>query len=293
MRKREYLEDVINGSKVFSIDGIIDGELFVAEERRFLADLAELMSIARKDFDKIGYEIICTAKSCIKAYKPDCGNFLYYFNAALKKTLFTQKAREIMSEKRGGLTLDRKTDQVIRRILKYKTVCGIDINDDESVNKTAEALNISPEKVIEAMAINRDIMVKSGNTPVTNKDGVADELFDFIASKTAMPDEVLINEEAVKMYILSIDTAFREQQERTKPLLAKLLTARLLKSLDDISLIEKFIPGISFVDHELYARYKRNGTVPAAKEIAESRGIMEASASRTFKTFIEKVTIYR
>jgi DNA-binding Lrp family transcriptional regulator len=293
MRKREDLEEAINGSKIFSIDRIIDGELFVTEERRFFADLAELMSIVRKDFGKIGYEIFYTAKDCIKAYKPNFGYFLNYFNAALKKSLFTQKAKEIMSEKHGGLTLDRKTDRVIRRIVKYKTVCGTNINDNKSINKAAEALNISPEKVVEAVAINRDIMVKSGNTLITNKDGDADELFDFIASKTATPDEAATNEEAVKMLVLSIDTAFQEQQERTKPLLSKLLTARLLKALDDISFIEKVIAGIGFVDHELFGGYQKNGTVPTAKEIAESLGIMEASASRTFKTFIEKVIINR
>jgi hypothetical protein len=292
MRKREELESVINGSTIFSINRS-DSELFIAEERHFLADLTELMSIVRKDFNKIGYEIICTAKACIKAYNPDNGYFLNYFNAALMKKLSTEKAKEIISEKRGGLTLDQKTNKIIRRIVKYKNVCGTDINDKKFINKAAKALDIPPEKIIEAITVNYDIMVKSGNTPVINKDGEANELFDFIASNTVMPDEIVINEETVRMHIQSMDRTFQEQQERTKPLLSKLLTARLLKALDDISLIEKVFSGINFIDYELYANFKENGAVPAAKEIAESFGIMEASASRTLKTFCDKITIDR
>jgi len=289
MKTVKELEKLINESALFLIDRVRDNELFVAEERRFLADLAELLSLVRKDFHIIGYEVFVTAKACIKSYKAECGAFLNYFNVALKKSLFVQKAKEEISETRSGLTLDQKTDRIIRRIVQYTKICGEDHDKSGLVNKIADALNIQQEKVTQAIATNRDIFVQSGNAPTINKDGKEGELFDFIADKTSSPDKALIDELSVQMHIKAIDSVFRRQQDRIKPLLSKLLTARLLKDLGDIQLIEKVISGISFINKQLYTCYKEDRTVPTAREIAESYGVMEASASRTLNTFIEKI----
>jgi len=289
MKTQEELEKLINETRLFLIDRVKDKELFVAEERRFLADLAELMSLVRKDFRRIGFEIVSTAKACIESYKAENGVFLNYFNVALKRALFTQKAKEEISETRSGLKLDQKTNHLIRRILQYIKINGADPDESWFADKIADALNIPPEKAIEAIMINHDVFVQSGNVPITNKDGRKDELFNLIADKTSPPDKALIDEVSVQTRIQAIDAAFQKQQKRTKPLLSKLLTARLLKALDDIQLIEKVIPGISFIDKQLYARYKENRAVPTAREIGESLGVMETSISRTINTFTEKI----
>ena len=289
MKTQEELEKLINETRLFLIDRVKDKELFVAEERRFLADLAELMSLVRKDFRRIGFEIVSTAKACIESYKAENGVFLNYFNVALKRALFTQKAKEEISETRSGLKLDQKTNHLIRRILQYIKINGADPDESWFADKIADALNIPPEKAIEAIMINHDVFVQSGNVLITNKDGKKDELFNLIADKTSPPDKALIDEVSVQTRIQAIDAAFQKQQERTKPLLSKLLTTRLLKALDDIQLIEKVIPGISFIDKQLYARYKENRSVPTAREIGESLGVMETSISRTINTFTEKI----
>jgi hypothetical protein len=93
MKTQKELEKLINESPMFLIDRVKDKELFVTEERRFLADLAEFLSLTRKDFRSIGFEIVSTAKACIESYKVENGVFLNYFNSALKRTLFTQKTK--------------------------------------------------------------------------------------------------------------------------------------------------------------------------------------------------------
>jgi DNA-directed RNA polymerase specialized sigma subunit len=289
MKTQKELEKLINESPMFLIDRVKDKELFVTEERRFLADLAEFLSLTRKDFRSIGFEIVSTAKACIESYKVENGVFLNYFNSALKRSLFTQKAKEEISETRSGLKLDQKTNQIIRRILQYIKINGEEPDESGFTDKIADALNIPLEKVIEAIMINRDLFVQSGNAPITNKDGKKDELLNLIADKTSPPDKALLEEVSVLTHIQAIDAAFQKQQERTKPLLSKLLTARLLKALDNIQLIEKVIPGISFIDKQLYIHYKKNRTVPTAKEIGESFGVMETSISRSINTFVEKI----
>jgi hypothetical protein len=283
------LEKSINESTLFLIDRVNDKERFIAEERRFLADLAGLLSLTRKDFHKIGYEIVLSAKACIKSYKAECGAFLNYFNTALKKTISAQKAKEEISETRGGITLDQKTDQIIRYIIEYAKICGGEPDESGFIKKIAEVLNIPREKVAEAIAINRDIFVQSGSSPVMKKDGKTGELFDFIADKSGSPNDALTDEESIKMNLQVIDVEFKKQQDREKPLLSRLLTAQILKALGDIQLIEKVISGVSFIDRQIYSGYKENRTVPTAREIAESFGKMEASASRTINVFKKKI----
>lgn len=94
MRTKEEFENLINGSPLFSIDRMVDAELFVAEERKFINDLVDLMRLTRRDFTEIGSEIIMTAKACIRAYKKERGMFLNYFNHALKTTLIKEKIKE-------------------------------------------------------------------------------------------------------------------------------------------------------------------------------------------------------
>ncbi|MDR2596009.1 MAG: hypothetical protein LBC76_01690 [Treponema sp.] len=289
MKTPRELEKLINESPLFRIDRIKDKELFIVEERRFLADLAELLSLTRKDFCKIGYEIVLSAKACIKSYKVECGAFLNYFNTALKKTISAQKAKEEISDTRSGITLEQKTDQIIRYIAKYEKICGEEPDESRFVNRIADVLNITPEKAFEAIAINRDIYVQSGSVPIMEKDGKKGELFDLIADKTSSPNDVLTDEAAVKTYLQTIDAAFQKQQDRLKPILSKLLTAQVLKALGDIRLIEKVISGVSFINRQIFEGYKENRTVPTAREIAESCGVREESASRTINTFIKKI----
>jgi hypothetical protein len=289
MKTREELENLINGSPLFSIDRARDVELFATVEMHFLNDLAELMRTTRKDFSEIGFEIIQTAKACIKAYKSDGGAFLHYFNSALKRTLLTAKARQMADDRRGGLTLDEKTEQTIRQILKLAKVRGEDIHDGDFQKKMAPALNIPIAVVVDAIAIHDGMAVRSGNDRVTGKDGDESELFSFIAATIDTAEDTVISFESVREVVISIDTVFREQQERTKPLLAKLLTARLLDAIDEIRLVERVMADIAFLDGDIYSRYISNSTVPTAREIAEAHGVLEASASRTLKTFLEKV----
>lgn len=180
MRTREELENIINGSPLFSIDRTVDAELFDITEMRFLNDLVELLSRVRKDFAEIGLEVMLTAKACIKAYKIENGAFLNYFNVALKRKLKTSRAEEMVDNARGGRTLDEKTKRTIIKIYKLAKVRNENIKDEVFQKKVAEALGLTLEAVCEAIAINEDITVVSGNKKVKNEDGDETEFFDFI-----------------------------------------------------------------------------------------------------------------
>ncbi|MDR2728648.1 MAG: hypothetical protein LBB56_05900 [Chitinispirillales bacterium] len=290
-RIREELELAINGSLLFSIDRAANKELFIAVEMQLIKDIADLMKIvlSREHFAERGLEIIETAKACIKAYKTDCGPFLHYFNASLKKTLFIAEAKEKANEHRGGILIDEKTDRLIRKILKYADACGDKINDFEFQKRIAEKLDVSFESVRDVIEINDNAAAQSGDSSISNEDCDGSKLFDNIAAAIESAEERAEKLEFVREIIVSIDAAFKGQQERTKPLLAKLLTIRFIEALDDVSHIGEIAREQTFLDADICSDYKKRGKIPTAREIAAIFGVHEASASRTLKTFLEKI----
>lgn len=289
MRTKEEIENLINGSPLFAIDRIIDAELFAATERRFLNDLAELLGRTRKDFAEIGYEVIVTAKVCIKAYKAQNGAFLNYFNTALKRTLATSRAKEMADNARGGLTIDEKTERTIRQILKLAKVRGESINDEAFQKKVAVALGLTLEAVREAIAINEGTRVISGNSIVKNQEGEETEFFNFIETKEASVEQSLVEDEIFKEKIIVIDSVFKAQRDSSKEILSKLLTARLAEVLFELGMIEWVAKTTSFIDTDILKTFLKINEVPTAREIAEKSCKHEASVSRTLNNFLDKL----
>jgi hypothetical protein len=289
MKTREELEDLINGSSLFLIDRVKDKECFEIEKDKFLYYIAKLMEIIhKKTFKNIGYEIIIVARDCIKSYKAECGPFLNYFNTALKKKLLTEKAKEMANKHRGGMTLDEKTEQTIRQIVKYAKARNENIYNIGFAKKASDALGIPLQKIEEMIAINYNITTQSGNNYILDKDGNSSELFEFITDTTETT-EGIVKFDAVREIVISIDVIFKEQQERIKPLLKKLLTARLIKTLEEISAIEEDTQKLTFFDKDIYLDYIKLGKIPTAREIADEFERDEASVSRTLKKFLEKI----
>lgn len=289
MRTKEELVSLINGSPLFAIDRTVDAELFAATERRFLNDLAELLSLIRKDFSEIGYEIIQTARACIKAYKAENGVFLNYFNTALKRTIATARAKEITDNARGGLTLDEKTERTIRQILKLAKVRGESVNNETFQKKVAVALGLTLETVRGAIAINDSTRVISGNATFKNKNGEETEIFNFIEAQETSIVKSLIEDEIVKEKILAIDSIFKIQREKSKTILSQLLTARLADVFYELGLIEWAAREISLVDIDILKDYLKKKEVPTARDIAKSNGLHESSLSRTLNGFLDKL----
>jgi len=229
MRTKEELENLINGSSLFSINRAIDKELFIVEERKFLLDLVELMVLVRKDFADIGLEIILTAKACIKAYKQENGAFLNYFNHSLKTALIKEKVKEAKLH----------------------------------------------EKLV------------SGDAPV--RDGEDGVIFDLIAVKDDSPEDKVVSADMVRYIVQIVNLVFKLQQERTKALLSKLLTVKLLDALLLVYSRTEVLEKLVFIDPVILSEYKNGGELPSARKIAVMFDTTEQQASRTINKFWEKL----
>ena len=100
MRKdAEKYESLIRNSPLFQIDRDAEASRYKSEALKLTEYLyCYLLEINESKYIEFGAEIMDTANSCIKSFKPDCGDFLNYFTVAMsrayKKAFAKQKEAE-------------------------------------------------------------------------------------------------------------------------------------------------------------------------------------------------------
>ena len=118
-----------------------------------------------------------------------------------------------------------------------------------------------------------------------NDDGEEGSLFDMIASEDDSTNELFEVDQAIEL-LRHVDEVFEKRQQRQKPLLSKLITAKIVSDIAENESLLSEVTLLVFFDKSLFSEYRRSGTVPTAREIASQFGISEQSVSRTYKTFI-------
>ena len=132
MRKdAEKYESLIRNSPLFQIDRDAEASRYKSEALKLTEYLyCYLLEINESKYIEFGAEIMDTANSCIKSFKPDCGDFLNYFNVAMSKAYKKAFAKQKEAEVRKGITVSEDDQRAIQKILKlaeYKNMM-IDLN---------------------------------------------------------------------------------------------------------------------------------------------------------------------
>jgi hypothetical protein len=299
-RSKEEYENLINNSSLFLIEKKKDGELYAAEERRFLKDLAEYLSLyiyAPERFTETGLEIIETAKSCIKAYNSQTGEFLHYFNKALANTLRVASGKKAIQEARSGMKLTRSDNVLIRKVYRFALLKGYDLSEPTSVSrlranenmlhKIAEICCVTKADVLYAIRVQYETEVLGEFT--ANDDGDEASIFDRIKQGLS-PDVILERHDDIIGLLKSVSSAYINCRDSQKPLLKKLISIKLIPLVLEIESIQD-VPDYDFWDSEIEKQYRKNGKVPTARDIAKLFGVMEQSVSRTGATFFKKVAM--
>lgn len=291
MRTKEEYENLINSSRLFTIDKEKDSILYKTEWRHFTVLLVEYYSnyvFTGKTLDSYSMELMETAVECVKYYDAAKGMpFLHYFSVSLKKTLLKSKAKEVADTMRCGISVSETDGRLIRKILKYAQVQGKDVHDESFQINIAKFLNITASEVKELIDININSVVI--HETQENEDGDEITIFDTISSNELSPEEKYQQKDDVEQLLKSLLEVYKELQERTKPIIRKLLTVYLIKVIDDPSSFEKYCCHLEYIDRTIEDLYLQGEAIPSAREISAEFGVNEASASRTFNKFLEKV----
>ena len=283
--KDEY-EKLIDESNLFSIDKEKQRSLYKREALKMVEYLyCYLLAIKQQQYEPYGMEIVATAKRCIENYKSESGRFLNYFNSAWKKEYGHIVGKEIIRESFSGIHFTDEDERNFRKYMKLAQSLGIDTSTSEFNEKILEAMGVSLKEV----NMLRDMVnCKISAGTQSNEEGEEYSIIDQIDSGNYVETGFLQAEEAINLLDL-FDDVFQRLQDRQKPMLAKILTSKLtLIVIDDDKIVNSFKTQ-SYFDNDIYEECIRRNDMIQTKEIAMYFGKTEASVSRTWKDFKEKI----
>lgn len=109
----------------------------------------------------------------------------------------------------------------------------------------------------------------------------------MIPSELHLENEILDSIRTEEIF-QEIDQIFHGCRRVQKLVISKLLTAKILAELPDF--VEKGrLWQYEFWDENIYQDYLRSGVIPTARQVSIELGRNEASASRTFNHFLQKL----
>jgi hypothetical protein len=130
----------------------------------------------------------------------------------------------------------------------------------------------------------------SGNAPIIGKDGDEKiEQFDLIAATDDSLEDEVIAANMVYYIVKLVNSVFSMVQDRSKELLSKLLTIRMLKNMLIIMTKAEIINEAKFIDTAILTDYLISGELPTSRQIATLCNTTEQQASRAIKIFLGKL----
>ena len=151
------------------------------------------------------------------------------------------------------------------------------------ISTISDSTGISYEKVADCIS-DYNNSFSTGDSYTTNDDSEG-SLFDMIPSGKTAEDELTEKTTAAE-FIKHIDEVFSTRQARQKPLLSKLLTAKLSEEILNDEYLLEVAQLQSFFDEDTYAASCNREVPITAREIATTLGLSEQSVSRSYKVFI-------
>lgn len=286
-KSRIEYENLIRTSILFSLDRETQTIAYKREALKMVEYLyLYLTSINADKYSEYGLEITQTAKRCIKNYTKESGDFLNYFNSAISKEYRKAFSNKHFSEQHGGVHIPEQEQRIINKFIKLAETKGVYDLSYDLVSKISEATGIKQERIRECISLYQNSFIVEDT--YTDDEGNENSIFDYIASDK-LTEDFIIELDTAKELLEKVDQVFQKRQDRQKPLLSKLITAKISQQLQSDEKLLSIVSKMSFFDLDVLKKSITQGSPPTAKEIGEKLGLSEQSVSRTFKEFIKKL----
>lgn len=283
--KDEY-EKLIDSSFLFTLDKEKERTAYKREALKMVEYLyCYLMAINKSKYEPYGVEIVDTAKRCIKNYNLESGRFLNYFTSAWKKTYGHVIGNELIKETYKGIHFTDGEERNLKKYMKLAHTMGINTDSPEFDERVAEAMGIS---VNEVDVLRKMIYVKPTSDSYTNDEGKEFSIIDQIDCGEYTGEE-LVNLENSKEFLDLLELVYDQLQARQKPMIAMLITTKIAVLINEETRIYEYAKRKAYYDEDIFIESLRRGEQIPAKEIAGKCGVLEASASRSWKTFKDKI----
>jgi len=287
---KEEIEKLIDASRLFYLDKEKERIAYRREALKMVEYLyCYLMAINAVKYEAFAVEIVDTAKRCIENYNLEAGRFLNYFSSAWKQTYGHLLGKEIIKETFGGIHFTEEEERNFRKYMRLAQTLGINTESSEFDERVADAMEITTAEVDSLRSM---INCKPTSGSYINDESEEYSLIDQLDSGT-YTDTGILHFETAKEFLDLIEITYDQLQERQKPMLAMLITSKIAFLASDDDKLLKFIKKKSFFDKGIFEESLKRGEQIQAKEIAKRFGVVEASASRSWKTFKDKIDTKR
>ena len=278
--KQKY-EKLIIESPLFSLDRESEYAAFKRESYRMIELLyCYLLSVNQYEYEPYGCEITEVAIRCISNFDSSKGVFLHYFNSAWKKEYSHIMGKKLEEERYRGLRITEQDRRAVRKYIKLAQQMKMECSSDQILEKLSMAMNLPIERIIELAQLNS---VTVGSDSYIGDDGEEQSLWDRIQGDENV-SQGIETAENIKELLHRIEREYVSLQQRQKPIVSDMMTAKICAFLTEAE-----AGRFTFVSDSVLERYRRNGTVPTQRDIAQKYGRDEASISRTVNNFLKKL----
>ena len=284
--EKDKYERMIDCSSLFSLDKEKERTAYKREALKMVEYLyGYLMSVNKSKYESYGLEIVDTAKRCIENYNSEAGRFLNYFASAWKQTYGHIVGNEIVQDTYKGIHFTEAEERNFKKYMRLAHSMGVNTDSPEFDIRVAEAMGIS---ITEIDALKKMISVKPVSGTFINEEGEEFSILDQIDSGEYTGEEIFHLENA-KDFLDLLELVYNELQERQKPMIAMLITTKIAVHVNDDTELLEYARQKAYYDDDIFIESIQRGEQIQAKEIAGKCGVLEASTSRTWKTFKDKV----
>ncbi len=280
--KQKY-EKLISESVLFSLDKEKEPSAFKRESYKMIEYLyCYLMAVNEKEYEPYACEIMEVSTRCISNFESSKGVFLHYFNAAWKQEYSHRLGDQIVDDNLRGIKITEEEKRNIRKYIKLTESKDTGCARGELYQRIAEAMELPVEKV---QLIAELSGLRVTGDAIKNDDGEEVSVWDQLSYGTSIEDELSMAA-SIEDLLAKLDTVFISLQDRQKPIVSDMITARIWSILS-----ERQGKSYSFISVEAVEIYERTGQVPTQRAIADKYVRDEASISRTVKEFIKKLKV--
>ena len=302
-QQREKLEKKI--TKTFS-------ELFLLKEENKTAS-EEFSSLKTKlaeniwkwaacifeKYENAGQEIMECVNLSINSFKGSPDKYLAYIYVSLKNEIRRANEKQKAFES-SQMKFPEKKQQVLNHMIRWAEQYGKNIYDPQTQEGLAVLFNTEADK------INRLLYLRERTVTLKEKTIIEDgEEFSLLETKSVSEEKGYGNldftffekTESLLEIIKNINDTFENTQERTKPYLSALVTRQLLFEAENANLEIKTI--LNLIENKTFTKYTEakkiiecfeKDALPTQEEVARWFGRDKTDASRSIKTFVNKLS---
>ena len=287
-KEKTYYENLIENSILFTQTISPDSILYQRALLKLIENVYGYLNTVSEKNKYYSVEIVETVKECVRNYRCENGTFLHYFNYCLKKKKTRVIAETTISENTKGMHVPRKDRFTIEKHIKFIVAKNrtYEVNQ-EIVSLIAKATNISENFVRECLCNYRN-----SHSFISTESLYDDKsLWEYLII-TDSSAESMENVAAVKEILFYLNEFFNTRQPRQKPILSRMITAKISMVISDYHELLCFAKHLDFFDCDTFDHFLKTNTVPCAKEIAQQFHVSEQSISRTYRIFSQNAYRY-